>query len=455
MQSIIDFLEDGKAVYLESAILGTGDHAELLPYFGIGEHSTPCVLYAGIETIIADSTETFNEFSMSYLYGSNADYGIDALDADLGTPFSHSQDDAIRGIFYDSGEYRTIASSAFFGAMADGSTGNTKAAIMTQYLSFLMGDPIPNIYVLEDELTFELTFPEIFYTLELEIFNTGLDTLIINNISISGDGFVYDDLTEFELNPSEQQIVEVGFMIDETGDYSGELIIASNDPDTPELIVQLSAECVLPPSILCDPSFIDVTLISNDIHQEMLTISNSGGVDLNCELVINDSSQYTDWLEVDQEFLSIQPGGEEEILIFFNPDGLENGQYSTELVIYNNDPSQEELIIPISMTLSLTDADDDFVSTTNKLIGNYPNPFNPITTIEFSVTQTSALVTLEIYNIKGRKVKQLVNDQLSVGTHSIVWNGTDENNTPTSSGIYFYKLKAGNFQQTRKMILLK
>ena len=81
--------------------------------------------------------------------------------------------------------------------------------------------------------------------------------------------------------------------------------------------------------------------------------------------------------------------------------------------------------------------------------------FNPITTIEFSVTQTSALVTLEIYNIKGRKVKQLVNDQLSAGTHSIVWNGTDENNTPTSSGIYFYKLKAGNFQRTRKMILLK
>ena len=86
---------------------------------------------------------------------------------------------------------------------------------------------------------------------------------------------------------------------------------------------------------------------------------------------------------------------------------------------------------------------------------NYPNPFNPKTTINFSVTQTSSFVTLDIYNIKGQKVKHLVSDQLPTGQHSVVWDGRDDNGKSVSSGIYFYKLKTNNFEKTRKMILMK
>ena len=57
-----------------------------------------------------------------------------------------------------------------------------------------------------------------------------------------------------------------------------------------------------------------------------------------------------------------------------------------------------------------------------KLLGNYPNPFNPSTTISFSVAQTSSFVNLEIYNMKGQKVKQLVNGPLSAGRHCVVWD---------------------------------
>jgi hypothetical protein len=86
---------------------------------------------------------------------------------------------------------------------------------------------------------------------------------------------------------------------------------------------------------------------------------------------------------------------------------------------------------------------------------NYPNPFNPETTITFSVPQTSSFVTLSIYNIKGQKVKKLVNEVLPAGKHSVVWNGTDDNDSQVGSGIYFYKLKAGDFEKSRKMLLLK
>jgi len=88
------------------------------------------------------------------------------------------------------------------------------------------------------------------------------------------------------------------------------------------------------------------------------------------------------------------------------------------------------------------------------LINNYPNPFNPTTTISFSL-QNNSNIELSIYNIKGQKVKQLVSDHVSSGEHSVVWNGEDTNNQPVGSGIYFYKLKADNFQRVRKMILIK
>jgi hypothetical protein len=90
------------------------------------------------------------------------------------------------------------------------------------------------------------------------------------------------------------------------------------------------------------------------------------------------------------------------------------------------------------------------------LISNYPNPFNPTTTISFnSITNISENVEIVIYNFKGQEVKTFSFEQLSPGTHSVVWNGKDENDQAVSSGIYFYQLKTDGFVQSRKMILMK
>jgi hypothetical protein len=105
---------------------------------------------------------------------------------------------------------------------------------------------------------------------------------------------------------------------------------------------------------------------------------------------------------------------------------------------------------------------DDSVELDNQQISiydfnlrNHPNPFNPETTISFSLAQTTSFVYLEIYNLRGQKVKQLISSQLSTGQHSVVWNGRDDNGKLAPSGIYFYKLKTDDFQQTKKMILMK
>jgi M6 family metalloprotease-like protein len=88
------------------------------------------------------------------------------------------------------------------------------------------------------------------------------------------------------------------------------------------------------------------------------------------------------------------------------------------------------------------------------LYQNYPNPFNPITNITFTVPGR-AHTTLSIYNIEGRLVKRLVDTEFEGGVKTITWNGTDSQGNPVSSGVYFYRLRAGGNVMTRKMILLK
>ncbi len=104
---------------------------------------------------------------------------------------------------------------------------------------------------------------------------------------------------------------------------------------------------------------------------------------------------------------------------------------------------------------AMTDNNDlDVPQVNNALLGNYPNPFNPETTISYSL-KDAGHVSLEIYNLKGQKVRTLVNEKQSSGKHTIVWNGKDQNNSNVSSGIYFYKMRNGKYSSTKKMILMK
>ena len=85
---------------------------------------------------------------------------------------------------------------------------------------------------------------------------------------------------------------------------------------------------------------------------------------------------------------------------------------------------------------------------------NFPNPFNPTTYINYSLTN-SADVKLVVFNTKGQIVKTLVNEIQTAGTHTVVWNGTSDRGDGLTSGIYFYNIKSGRFTSTKKMILLK
>jgi len=100
------------------------------------------------------------------------------------------------------------------------------------------------------------------------------------------------------------------------------------------------------------------------------------------------------------------------------------------------------------------------VPKTFELSQNYPNPFNPTTTIKYSLSSVgdgaeTLPTTLRIYNVLGEVVRTLVDEPRSPGIYYQVWDGKDDQGKEVASGIYFYRLKAGKFSETKKMVLLK
>jgi len=89
-----------------------------------------------------------------------------------------------------------------------------------------------------------------------------------------------------------------------------------------------------------------------------------------------------------------------------------------------------------------------------KLYPSHPNPFNPYTHFRFSL-QADAYVSITIYDMMGRQVRSLVNQQISAGYHTALWNSMNNLGSPVSAGVYIYSIQAGAFVQTRKMVLLK
>ena len=103
---------------------------------------------------------------------------------------------------------------------------------------------------------------------------------------------------------------------------------------------------------------------------------------------------------------------------------------------------------------SSVEANEEIIPLITALNGNYPNPFNPITTIHYQLSQPGK-VDLVIYNLKGQKIKNLVHIHQEAGMKSAQWDGKDDSGRAVSSGVYFYRLNAGKYDKTMKMILMK
>lgn len=129
------------------------------------------------------------------------------------------------------------------------------------------------------------------------------------------------------------------------------------------------------------------------------------------------------------------------------------GQYVIIAADNLGDETGEYFLVLLRSTTDVTDSDNslpiDF-----SVEQNHPNPFNPQTTIEFSLPR-SATVTIDIYNLLGETIRRLVSQTMPPGHHAVVWDGRDDDGGEVSSGIYFYRLRADDFSATKKMLLVR
>lgn len=150
----------------------------------------------------------------------------------------------------------------------------------------------------------------------------------------------------------------------------------------------------------------------------------------------------------------INPGDQDGFIVrlhAIDPDTTYNGSIN----IASNDPAMSSMTMPVSLSVSVVGIGDDLaMPTTYEVSRNYPNPFNPTTTIKYQLPQVSD-VRLVIYNVLGQRVRTLVAQQQAAGRYEVQWDATNSAGDPVGSGIYIYRFEAGDYQKVQKMILLK
>jgi hypothetical protein len=149
----------------------------------------------------------------------------------------------------------------------------------------------------------------------------------------------------------------------------------------------------------------------------------------------------------------------EDVLLTANPisatefvdASVPNGDYVySVLAIVDGTDSEKAVVTGVT-------SEDDPVAQIQRteILGNFPNPFNPETTIRFTIENQMTPVRIDIYNIRGQLIRSLLDEPKDRGFYNVVWNGRDDNNNQVGSGIYLYHFRAGEHQSTHRMLLMK
>ena len=134
----------------------------------------------------------------------------------------------------------------------------------------------------------------------------------------------------------------------------------------------------------------------------------------------------------------------------------EEFNYETEVSLIDWEWNDGYLVSqPVSMNITYgLGIENDLIPKTFALHQNYPNPFNPVTQIRYDLPKPS-FVEINIYDLMGRVVRNFISSSKNLGYHTEIWNATNNSGEPVSAGVYIYTIRAGDFKQTKKMLLLK
>lgn len=164
------------------------------------------------------------------------------------------------------------------------------------------------------------------------------------------------------------------------------------------------------------------------------------------------------WMSVNPTLGTIAPGDSMTIQLRIHPGSMAGGTYTGRQRISGNTPTVRNVGVRLTVIVGVENS-AEVLPTVFGLDQNFPNPFNPSTTIRFALPEQS-IVSLKVYNLLGQEVATLTEGELPAAFHSVVWNGTNNRGAQVATGIYFYRFEATGvsgqkFSSLKKLILLK
>ena len=309
---------------------------------------------------------------------------------------------------------------------------------------------IPQVAVAVDELDFGMIEAGTSNAINLEINNSGTAPLEISDVQVEpseifGSNFPSGGRT---LEPGTSMTVRVTYTPDDPGEsHEGTLTIVSNDPESPQTQIALIGKTIGNPELVVDMeelNFGDVAAGTSETLSIEITNSGSGVLEIS-EMIADPDVFSTDFS--DGEVIMVEPDSSMTVVVTFAPEE-EDMTYEGTLTIVSNDPDHPERVVAlfgsVPLNVDLVDLPEEF-----GLDQNYPNPFNPTTNIRYAVRET-AHVTIDVYTITGQHIATLVNQSRDPGYYDVTFDGTR-----LSSGVYIYRMQAGDFVQNRKLMLVK
>lgn len=157
-----------------------------------------------------------------------------------------------------------------------------------------------------------------------------------------------------------------------------------------------------------------------------------------------------DWFDINDVAGAIEPNQQGTINLSFNTIGVEAGVYQTKLQLINNTVTSSVVEIPITLSVSTAVSNEEILMPNSfSLAPAYPNPFNPVTTLSYTLPRAS-FVTMDVFDVLGRKIQTLVQERVAAGTHTIQLDAST-----WASGQYIIRLSAGNYVTSQQITLMK
>jgi len=184
------------------------------------------------------------------------------------------------------------------------------------------------------------------------------------------------------------------------------------------------------------------------------SLNNNNGILLGGTAWTDSSAPVISWLYVDTTSGTIPGSDSSKIEVTFDATDLEVGDYYANIVINSNDPDEPEIIIPAHLHVPGSGIEEKRIPKIFFIQQNYPNPFNNQTVIRYGCPE-KADVSIQVFDCLGRIVHTLIDKEVEAGYHEVKWDGSNKFGNKLSNSVYFYRIQAGKFTATKKMILLR